>query len=592
MDYERGLERLKQLAEGTDWYQDITPHETTLLDRLHDERLYGPAPQTHQELMRAVDQLNRLAFKCLGISFNDLCLGKQISLQTRPAQQSANVGSKGVTQQSGMPYLDTSPVDVGIVIALKEEFTELYKQIENQCVPIPNPETGGYSYLFERAGADGKYKYRCIVIFAGEMGPVKAGLMTQRLIYEWQPRTLVMLGIAAALSDDVQLGDVVVASQVDAYLENSKAIRATDHEGYVFVLSGEVYRSSVDLLNFTRHFEFVHRNVFQEWRDSCRKELLQLVPQEMREKLIASKVLSDTVQLTDGHIASGPTVGASQAFSNWLKTRDRKYLALDMEAAGLMAAVYEQADPKRTLVLRAISDYGDERKKDLDKVGNGVFRRYAMRNAIQLLWRFFDAGILPYTQLSNSPVVLEKELPKSGFGKPLTNVKMSKDNSPLTQISSAFASHQPLRSSAFISYNHKDRKYLDELHIHLAYYERMGLVNFWDDTMILPGAQRREEVKKALTSAKVFILLISADFLASDFIANDVLPLVLAAAEQEEAIILSVILRPCAFKDTKLAQFQPVNAPSEPLSRMTSAKREQVWLELAELVKDALKIQT
>ena len=90
----------------------------------------------------------------------------------------------------------------------------------------------------------------------------------------------------------------------------------------------------------------------------------------------------------------------------------------------------------------------------------------------------------------------------------------------------------------------------------------------------------------------MFILLISADFLASDFIANDVLPLVLAAAEQEEAIILSVILRPCAFKDTKLAQFQPVNAPSEPLSRMTSAKREQVWLELAELVKDALKIQT
>ena len=100
--------------------------------------------------------------------------------------------------------------------------------------------------------------------------------------------------------------------------------------------------------------------------------------------------------MVDGHLASGPTVGAAPAFKDWLKTRDRKYLALEMETGGLMAAVYEQADPKRTLILRGISDDGDEHKEELDKMGEGAFRRYAMHNAIQLLWRFFDAGILPH----------------------------------------------------------------------------------------------------------------------------------------------------------------------------------------------------
>ncbi len=494
------------------------------------------------------------------------------------------------TQSSNESSPAPSAMDVGIVIALKEEFTEFFNEIKTRYKSLRDEESGRYYYQFEYTNVDLNQHYQCMTTFVGEMGAVKAGLLTQRLISQWKPRTLVMLGIAAALSKDVHIGDVVIASQVDAYMENAKAIPAKGRNRYVFEFSGEVYRSSSDLLHAVRNFEFVHGNLFQDWRVHCERELQQLVPKESLEQLIASKRLRDQVQMVDGHLASGPTVGAAPAFKDWLKTRDRKYLALEMEAAGLMAAVYDQADPERILVLRAISDDGDERKEDLDKMGEGAFRRYAMHNAIRLLWRFFDAGILPHNEPPGSLTTSASGATTSTPRSSATRLETKKGSAASGLTSSSMVVPNPSQASAFISYSRKDKKYLDELHIHLAQYVRMGVVDFWDDTKILPGSKWQEEIKKALQSARVAVLLISADFLASDFIASNELPPLIAAAEQEGTVILPVILRPCVFKDTELAQFQTVNAPSSPLSKMTRGKREEVWTKVAEVVKNALKL--
>ena len=67
--------------------------------------------------------------------------------------------------------------------------------------------------------------------------------------------------------------------------------------------------------------------------------------------------------------------------------------------------------------------------------------------------------------------------------------------------------------------------------------------------------------------AKVAVLLVSADFLASDFIVDNELPPLLAAAELKGAVILSVIVSSCRFKQTEtLSQFQVVNPPTQPLN--------------------------
>src|SRR5579871_6071228 len=76
--------------------------------------------------------------------------------------------------------------------------------------------------------------------------------------------------------------------------------------------------------------------------------------------------------------------------------------------------------------------------------------------------------------------------------------------------------------------------------------------------------------------------------LASDFIAENELPPLLAAAQEEGAVIIPTILKHCAFEDSELSQFQAVEQ-AQPLIDFSEGKREEVWAKVARLVKEALK---
>jgi|SRR5579884_3843247 len=152
----------------------------------------------------------------------------------------------------------------------------------------------------------------------------------------------------------------------------------------------------------------------------------------------------------------------------------------------------------------------------------------------------------------------------------------------------AGATSKPARTKVFICYSRADKKYLTELQAHLAYYVRNEMISSWDDTQIKAGTVWYEEIQKGLQAAKVAVLLVSPEFFASDFIANDELSPLLKAAAEEGVLILSVILRPSAFKHSDLARIQAVNDPSQPLSAMARVKRDAVWAKVAEYIKDAL----
>jgi len=149
------------------------------------------------------------------------------------------------------------------------------------------------------------------------------------------------------------------------------------------------------------------------------------------------------------------------------------------------------------------------------------------------------------------------------------------------------------RRSVFISYSHKDSKYLEEFRTHLRHYIRVGNLHVWDDTKIPLGSQWKQEVQKALSSAKIAVLLVSADFLASDYIATDVLPQLLTAARQEGAVIICVILKHCPFDNTDLAQFQVMPSSDSsgtltPLGMMNPARRAKKWQEVADFIGQTL----
>jgi hypothetical protein len=146
------------------------------------------------------------------------------------------------------------------------------------------------------------------------------------------------------------------------------------------------------------------------------------------------------------------------------------------------------------------------------------------------------------------------------------------------------------RGRVFISYSHADSEWLRRLRVHLRPLERMSIVDIFDDTTIQIGRRWKEEIETALASAKFAILLISADFLASDFIHENELPPLLSAAERDGAMIIPIIVSPCGFEQTEsLARFQAANSPMNPLISVTKSEQEAVLARVANAVRGAVR---
>lgn len=144
------------------------------------------------------------------------------------------------------------------------------------------------------------------------------------------------------------------------------------------------------------------------------------------------------------------------------------------------------------------------------------------------------------------------------------------------------------REKIFLSYSHLDKEYLSEIQRHFKPF--VNQIDFWDDTKILPGQKWKEEIRIAINKCKVAILLVSTDFLGSDFISTDELPPLLKAAEENGAVILIVILKPCLFEEfDTLNQYQAMNPPSRPVIKMEYSEKEELYVNLVRQAKRILK---
>ncbi|MEB3334455.1 MAG: SUMF1/EgtB/PvdO family nonheme iron enzyme [Cyanobacteriota bacterium] len=130
------------------------------------------------------------------------------------------------------------------------------------------------------------------------------------------------------------------------------------------------------------------------------------------------------------------------------------------------------------------------------------------------------------------------------------------------------------RHQLFISYSRADREWVDRLKTMLGPLLRGEDLQLWDDSQIVPGARWKEEIVSALAKANVALLLVSSDFLNSDFIHKEELPPLLRAAEEKGLVLLWVKLRPCLVHRTAIHAYQAVLDPARPLSAMAPWEQE------------------
>ena len=145
----------------------------------------------------------------------------------------------------------------------------------------------------------------------------------------------------------------------------------------------------------------------------------------------------------------------------------------------------------------------------------------------------------------------------------------------------------------FVSYSHKDETEKESLVAHLRVLESTGAIELWVDDRIAGGADWEEEIERAIEKAHVAILLISANFLISDFILRKEVRSFLERRKNEGLIVFPVIAKACAWRNVDwLARMnvRPKNGRS--IWSGTPGQIDEDLAGIAQEVADAVKRQT
>lgn len=146
----------------------------------------------------------------------------------------------------------------------------------------------------------------------------------------------------------------------------------------------------------------------------------------------------------------------------------------------------------------------------------------------------------------------------------------------------------PPAALLFISYSHRDKKWLAELRRFLNDLDKQDLIKIWDDREIMAGDQWQNEIREALLSAKAAVLLVTQDFLVSPFISSVELPQLVEAAKSENVKLFWIAVSASTVEETAISMFQALNAPGNPLKKLTPAKRDDEYLKIRSRIKAAI----
>lgn len=144
----------------------------------------------------------------------------------------------------------------------------------------------------------------------------------------------------------------------------------------------------------------------------------------------------------------------------------------------------------------------------------------------------------------------------------------------------------------FVSYSRKDRPWLDRLRTTLEPLARSGRIEVWDDSQIESGKLWREETERLMEKAHVAILLVTPDFLASEFVVNIEIPLLLARAENDGLRLFWIPIKHSLVEESQLSQYQAAWPMNQPLDSLSGPEQDRALVEIVRKISKGLPLSS
>ena len=146
------------------------------------------------------------------------------------------------------------------------------------------------------------------------------------------------------------------------------------------------------------------------------------------------------------------------------------------------------------------------------------------------------------------------------------------------------------RPAIFVSYAHEDVSFAQNIEKALSLLVRSSKIDLWIDRKIKPGNEWELEIFSALERSNVAILLLSNDFLSSEFIVTRELPAIFSEKERRRLTLIPILVRPCPFElHSDLAKFQCFNNPEHPFASLKDWEMEVELTRLAREIDEATR---
>ncbi|MCG5260484.1 toll/interleukin-1 receptor domain-containing protein [Cupriavidus gilardii] len=122
----------------------------------------------------------------------------------------------------------------------------------------------------------------------------------------------------------------------------------------------------------------------------------------------------------------------------------------------------------------------------------------------------------------------------------------------------------------FVSYSHADESYRAELDKHLSLLQKQGLVELWHDHRIPPGGELESHISAELEAADLILLLVSADFMASDYCYGIEMTRAMERHATGTAVVVPLIIRPCDWHSAPFGRLKALPRDAKAVSKWPS----------------------